>query len=180
VRRSDPWHCEACGGRADLADRSLEVGLVRFAVHGETGFELGSGGLEDELRPLLKPCECGGRLGPGPGTGDPVAARFDLEGWRAVAAPGWRRLESSRDDRLVRLRDVWRPRALLLLGREDELSREEVLGLRLEDKLAALADEIERAREVGDLDAAETAHARYIELGTTYARRFVAHERTDA
>jgi hypothetical protein len=180
VRRSDPWHCEACGGRADLADRSLEVGLVRFAVNGEAGFELGSHGLEDELRPLLRSCQCGGRLAPGPGTGEPVAARFDLEAWRAVAAPGWQHVESSRDDRLVRLRDVWRPRALVLLGREDELSREEVLGLRLEDKLAALAEEIQRAREAGDDDAAETAHARYIELGTTYARRFVAHERSDA
>ena len=48
-----------------------------------------------------------------------------------------------------------------------------MLRLRLEDKLAALQAELERARAAGDDDAAEAAHARYIELGTTYVRRFV-------
>ena len=48
-----------------------------------------------------------------------------------------------------------------------------MLRIRLEDKLAALQTEVERATAAGDLDAAETAHARYIELGTTYVRRFV-------
>ena len=180
MRRSDPWHCEPCGGRADLADRSLEVGLVRLAARGDAGFELGSAGVEDEIRPLLQPCECGGRLVPGMGTTEPIAALFDREAWRPVAAAGWERLETSSDDRLVRLAEVWRPRALVLLGREGELDREQVLGLRLEEKLATLAAEVERAMEVGDDEAAETAHARYIELGTTYARRFVANERTDA
>ena len=180
MRRSDPWHCEACGGRADLADRSLEVGLVRLAVHGDDGFQLGSTGVEAEVSPLLRPCPCGGRLVPGPGTGDRVAAAFDPGSWRPVGAAGWERLEASTDSRLVQLREVWKPRALVLLGREAELEREQVLGLRLEDKLAALAAEVERATQAGDQEAAETAHARYIELGTTYARRFVAHERTDA
>ena len=55
----------------------------------------------------------------------------------------------------------------------DELSKEDVLRLRLEDKLAALQAEVERAWADGDADAAEAAHARYIELGTTYVRRFV-------
>jgi hypothetical protein len=68
---------------------------------------------------------------------------------------------------------VWRPRALLLLGREDELEKADVLRLRLEDKLAALQAEVERATATGDDEGAETAHARYIELGTTYVRRFV-------
>jgi hypothetical protein len=180
VRRSDPWHCEACGGRADLADRSLEVGLVRIATRGESGFELGSAGLAEEIAPLLQPCACGGRLAPGEGAGDVVDARFEPDAWRPMAAPAWERLEASTDERLVRLREVWRPRALVRLGREGELEREQVLGLRLEDKLAALAAEVERAIRAGDQEAAETAHARYIELGTTYARRFVAHDRADA
>jgi hypothetical protein len=72
---------------------------------------------------------------------------------------------------------VWRPRALVLMGREQELAKEDVLRLRLEDKLAALQAEVERATAAGDSDAAEAAHARYIELGTTYVRRFVrSHE----
>jgi hypothetical protein len=74
----------------------------------------------------------------------------------------------------VRLREVWRPRALRLLGRDDELSSEDVLGLRLEERLTDLRAEIERARAAGDEDAAQMAHARYIELGTSYARRFAA------
>ena len=78
---------------------------------------------------------------------------------------------------LTELREVWRPRALVLMGREQELAKEDVLRLRLEDKLAALQAEVERATAAGDSDAAEAAHARYIELGTTYVRRFVrSHE----
>ena len=58
----------------------------------------------------------------------------------------------------------------MLLGREDELTpRAAVLELRLEGRLADLQAEIERAHAAGDDDAAQTAHARYIELGTTYA-----------
>ena len=41
-------------------------------------------------------------------------------------------------------------------------------------RLAGLQAEIERARAAGDDDAAQMAHARYIELGTSYARRFAA------
>ena len=74
---------------------------------------------------------------------------------------------------LAELVEVWRPRAALLAGGEQELGKEDVLRLRLEDKLAALQAELERARAAGDDNAAEAAHARYIELGTTYVRRFV-------
>ena len=59
-------------------------------------------------------------------------------------------------------------------GREAELTPEDVLGLRLEQRLAGLQAEIDRARAAGDDDAAQMAHARYIELGTSYARRFAA------
>jgi hypothetical protein len=74
----------------------------------------------------------------------------------------------------VRLREVWRPRAMRLLGRDDELTNEDVLELRLEQRLADLRAEIDRARAAGDDDAAQMAHARYIEIGTSYARRFAA------
>jgi hypothetical protein len=168
---SDPWSCDTCGTTADLASASVEVGLIRLATHGASGFRLGSDGIETEVAGTLSPCSCGGRFGPGVGAGARVAPAFDRARMRVAAAHGWPVLE--REPSVAPLREVWRPRALLLAGREDELSREDVLRLRLEDKLAALQAEVERATAAGDADAAETAHARYIELGTTYVRRFV-------
>ena len=179
--RTDPWHCAACGARADLAPRSAEVALVRLALHGEDGFEFGSAGIEPAIEPLLQPCSCGGSLVPGDGTGAPLRAAFDREALRPVAVQGMEVLDASADGRLTGLRQAWRPRVLPLLGRESELEREEVLRARLEDKLERLQYELQHATAVGDQDAAEAAHARYIELGTTYVRRFVARdERAEA
>jgi hypothetical protein len=171
VAASDHWHCDACGGDADLAPVAVEVGLVRLATDGEEGFRLGSAGIERQLAYLFASCPCGGRLVPGEGHPPAIAARFDADRLPPVAELGWSRLAASA--RLSELREVWRPRVLLLLGREAELDKPDVLRLRLEDKLAALQAEVERATAAGDGEAAETAHARYIELGTTYVRRFV-------
>jgi hypothetical protein len=172
---SDPWSCGTCGSQIDLAGCSIEVGLVRLATRGGDGFQLGSAGIEHELAALLASCECGGRFTPGAGTGPAATARFDPDAVRDPAARGWAALEAT--PALAELREVWRPRALVLMGREQELVKEDVLRLRLEDKLAALQAEVERATAAGDSDAAEAAHARYIELGTTYVRRFVrSHE----
>jgi hypothetical protein len=168
---SEPWHCRSCGAGIDLAQSAVEVGLVRLAGDGAEGFHLGSAGIEAQVEPLLAPCDCGGRFAAGSGDGPPAVARFDGRRLRPVAARGWARLEAS--ETLAPLREVWRPRALVLIGREQELAKEDVLRLRLEDKLASLQAELERATAAGDDDAAETAHARYIELGTTYVRRFV-------
>jgi hypothetical protein len=171
---ADPWHCEDCGAAYDMALRTLEVGLVRLAIHGADGFKLGSGGIEAEVAALLELCACGGRLVPGGDAtlgSDPVVA---LEALMPLARRGWEVLEGAGDPGLRRLREVWRPRALLLLGREADLTPEDVLGLRLEQRLAGLQAEIDRARAAGDDDAAQMAHARYIELGTSYARRFAA------
>lgn len=176
--RSDPWHCRDCGAAYELATRSLEVGLVRLAVDGEDGFRLGSDGIEARLEPLLAPCACGGRLTRGgdcPRLGGD-SPRFTPESLRPLAERGWAVLEASADPRLGRLAALWRARALVLLGRADELTRAQQLELRLEGRLAGLQDEIERARAAGDEDAAQAAHARYIELGTTYMRRFVLLE----
>lgn len=171
----DPWSCGTCGSQIDLAGCSIEVGLVRLATRGGDGFQLGSAGIEQELAAVLASCECGGRFTPGAGTGPAAAARFDPDAVRDPAARGWAALEAT--PALAELREVWRPRALVLMGRERELAKEDVLRLRLEDKLAALQAEVERATAAGDSDAAEAAHARYIELGTTYVRRFVrSHE----
>jgi hypothetical protein len=172
---ADPWRCEACGASYGMAARTLEAGLVRLALDGPDGFRLGSEGIEAELAPLLEPCACGGRIVPGGETeklgSDPV---FSADALRPLARRGWEVLEACEEPGLVRLREVWRPRALRLLGREDELSPEDVLGLRLEQRLAELRVAIDRARAAGDEDAAQMAHARYIELGTSYARRFAA------
>ena len=171
---ADPWHCEACGARYDMASCTLEVGLVRLALEGPDGFRLGSTGIEAEVARLLEPCACGGRLAPGGAAqlgSDPV---FSADALRPLARRGWEVLTGCDEPGLVRLREVWRARALRLLGRDEELSNDDVLELRLEQRLAGLRAEIDRARAAGDEDAAQMAHARYIELGTSYARRFAA------
>jgi hypothetical protein len=168
---TDEWHCRGCGTMVDLATATVEVGLARLAAYGENAFALGSAGAEDAVAATLAPCSCGGRLVPGRGDGPQVGVAFDPAAMRAAAAAGWAVLDAA--PTLRSLREVWRPRALMLAGREDELAKEDVLRVRLEDKLAALQAEVERATAAGDVDAAETAHARYIELGTTYVRRFV-------
>jgi hypothetical protein len=175
--RHDVWTCAACGTPHELGARSLEVGLVRLAVHGEDGFRLGSEGIEADVAALLEPCACGGALNRGQapdGAWPRLAAAFDAELLRPLAERGWAVLEASDDEGLARLRTLWRARSLVLLGREEELTREQQLELRLEGRLAALAGEIERARAAGDEDAAQAAHARYIELGTTFVRRFAS------
>jgi hypothetical protein len=172
---ADPWHCEECGTSYDMALRTLELGLVRLALRGPDGFKLGSEGIEADVAALLEPCRCGGRIAPGGEPeklgSDPV---FSAEAVLPLARRGWEVLEGADDPGLRRLGEVWRPRALRLLGREAELTPEDVLGLRLEQRLAGLQAEIDRARAAGDDDAAQMAHARYIELGTSYARRFAA------
>jgi hypothetical protein len=175
--RHDIWTCAVCGTPHELGGRSLEVGLVRLAVHGEDGFRLGSEGIEADIGPLLEPCACGGSLrrGQAPDAGPlRLEAAFRSEALRPLAERGWSVLDASGDERLRRLGTLWRARALVLLGRDRELTREQQLELRLEGRLAALAGEIERARAAGDEDAAQAAHARYIELGTTFVRRFAS------
>lgn len=173
--RTDPWHCTGCGARADLAPQSPAVGLVRLAVAGEGNFRLGSSGIEDQVAALLEPCAaCGGAFAPGTGDGARAAVCFDPARLAPPAARGWELLEASADPRLARLRDVWRPHALVACGRGDELDREDRLRLKLEHRLAGLLEDVAAAREAGDGDAADAAQARYVELGTTYMRRFVA------
>ena len=178
--RSDVWTCRRCGAPHELALRSLEVGLVRLATRGEEGFQLGSEGIETEVEPLLEPCACGGRLRPrclDPGRGRRRLRSFDAgDALRPLAERGWAVLEASTDPRLRRLAALWRSRALVLLGRAADLTREQQLELRLEGRLAGLQAEIERARSAGDEEAAQAAHARYIELGTMFMRRFVLVE----
>lgn len=174
--RTDPWHCPGCGTAYDLAALSAEAGLVRLAGNGTDGFVLGTAGIETQVAELLAPCTCGGRLEPGRPRHEPAPvgrAAFDADALRPVAERGWAVLEESSEARMHQLAAVWRARALRALGRESELTPQEVHELRLEGRLQDLLDELERASAAGDEEAAETAHARYVELGTAYVQRFV-------
>jgi hypothetical protein len=160
------YRCPYCGGEIDLARTPLESGLVRLAVLGAGGFalEFDDPELHARARPALGPC---------PHSGDPVWDREQLE---PLARAGLEHLEraAAEDARMAELLRMWQPRAFALAGRADELTREEALRGRLELRLADVERRMRAATAAGDDDEAERLHARYIELGTTYAGRVVA------
>jgi hypothetical protein len=145
----------------DLADHPLEAGLIRLAVLGARGFELAF----DDPAVVAAARACLTR--------SEDEEPFDAEALRPLAARGLDELEraAGEDERLARLLRVWRPRALLLAGRARDVTGEDRLRLRLEERLASLAEQLEAAKRAGHDDLAEALHARYIELGTTYAGR---------
>jgi hypothetical protein len=69
---------------------------------------------------------------------------------------------------MARLAALWRPRALILLGRAGELAPDEVLRARLAERLDAVVAQMNAAE---DEDERERLHARYIELGMVLAGR---------
>jgi hypothetical protein len=160
------YRCPDCGGETDLERTPLESGLVRLAVLGAEGFalEFDDPDLHARARPALGPC---------PHAADPV---WDRELLEPFAHTGLERLEraAGADPRMAELLRVWRPRAYALAGRADELTREDALRGRLELRLADVERRMRAATAAGDDDEAERLHARYIELGTTYAGRLVA------
>jgi hypothetical protein len=161
-----PYRCPDCGGEVDLARTPLESGLVRLAVLGSEGFALEFDAAEVHA--------CARRaLGPCPHVPDPA---WDADALRPIAAVGLARLEAAAngDARLADLLEVWRPRAFARAGREGELSRADALRGRLELRLADVERRMRAAAAAGDDDEAERLHARYIELGTTYAGRMAA------
>ena len=160
------YSCPACGGELDLARTPLESGLVRLAVLGSDGFELEFDAAEVHARARKA-------LGPCPHGGDPAWVREELE---PIARDGLEQLERAAlvEPRMAELLRVWRPRAYALAGRADELSREEALQGRFELRLADVERRMRAATAAGDEDEAERLHARYIELGTTYAGRLAA------
>jgi hypothetical protein len=164
--------CPDCGGEVDLARTPLESGLVRLAALGADDFALAFDAAEVHAY-AREP------LGPCPHGSDPVWDHALLE---PLARTGLERLEraATMDARMAELLRVWRPRAFALAGRADELSREEALRGRLELRLADVERRMRAATAAGDEDEAERLHARYIELGTTYAGRLVAGWRSTA
>ena len=163
---SVPYRCPDCGGEVDLARTPLESGLLRLAVLGADGFEL-----EFDLPELH--AAVAAALAPCPHGADPV---WDAEALEPFAREGLASLEraAAEDARMADLLGVWRPRAFALAGRTGELSREDALRGRLELRLADVERRMRAAAAAGDDDEAERLHARYIELGTTYAGRLVA------
>jgi hypothetical protein len=163
---SVPYRCPDCGGEVDLARTPLESGLLRLAVLGADGFAL-----DFDLAELY--AAAGGALGPCPHTPDPA---WDGEALEPFARAGLASQEgaAAEDARMAELLQVWRPRAFALAGRTGELSREDALRGRLELRLADVERRMRAATAAGDDDEAERLHARYIELGTTYAGRLVA------
>ena len=169
---SVPYRCPECGGEVDLARTPLESGLVRLAALGAEGFALSFDAPEVHTRAREA-------LGSCPHSLDPS---WDLESLQPLAREGLAKLEAAAADdaRLADLLRMWRPRAYGIAGRADELSREEALRGRMELRLADMERRMRVAAAAGDDDEAERLHARYIELGTTYAGRMAATWRSTA
>jgi hypothetical protein len=161
------YHCELCGGDVDLSRTPLESGLVRLAALGPASFELAFD--EPAVHAAAAPA-----LGPCPHELEPS---WDAEQLAPLADAGWRALLGAEDDELDMLAVVWRPRALALAGRGDELSRDDVVRGRLEQRVAQVSARMQAALAAGDEDEAERLHARAIELGTVLAGRLAAEWR---
>jgi hypothetical protein len=161
------YHCELCGGEVDLSRTPLESGLVRLATLGPVGFELAfdDPAVHGAAAPALGPCPHGA---------DPS---WDTDELRPLADAGWRALLAAEDDELDLLAVVWRPRALALAGRADELSRDDIVRGRLEQRVAEVSARMQVALAAGEADEAERLHARAIELGTVLAGRLAAEWR---
>jgi hypothetical protein len=161
------YHCELCGGDVDLSRTPLESGLVRLAVLGPGAFELAfdDPAVHAAAAPALGAC---------PHELDPSWEAAEL---RPLADAGWNALVEADDDQLDMLAVVWRPRALALAGRADELSRDDVVRARLEQRVAQVSARMQIALAAGEEDEAERLHARAIELGTVLAGRLAAEWR---
>lgn len=148
------------GAAVDLSEHRLVASMVRLVVLGGDDFSLAF----DDPRIVAV---AAGLLSREPET------VWDPELLQPVARRGLEILEQAApaDARLAALLGIWRPRALVAAGRGSELSGDDALRLRLEDRLEVLTEQIAAATEEGDDDRAQALHARYIELGTTYAAR---------
>jgi hypothetical protein len=161
------YHCDLCGGEVDLARTPLESGLVRLATLGADGFELefDDPAVHAAATPALGACPHG------------VDPNWQAAELAPLADAGWRALVAAEDDELETLAMVWRPRALALAGRSSELSRDDVVRGRLEQRVAEVTARMHAALDAGDEDEAERLHARAIELGTVLAGRLAAEWR---
>ena len=159
---STPLELPDDAGIIDLDDYRFEAGLVRLAVLGVDDKPLGTD--EPAVRAAIAAC-----LRP-----DPLDP-FDRERLAAHAPAALDALDGAPADAPVaRLATLWRPRLLALAGREGELTGEQAVILRFEARLRDLEREMAKAQRDGDEERREALHAKYIEVGTTYAGRLAA------
>ncbi len=162
------YHCELCGGEVELSRTPLESGLVRLATLGPEGFELDfdDPAVHAAAAPALGAC--------------PHVRRSELgqrTSSRRSPTPAGARCSPPRTTSSTCSRVVWRPRALALAGRADELSRDDIVRGRLEQRVAEVSARMQVALAAGEDDEAERLHARAIELGTVLAGRLAAEWR---
>ena len=152
--------------RADLAEHAFEAGAIRLAVLGADGSPLDFS--DAQVRAALAAAL----------SDDPLAP-FAKDALRAHAPAALAALDAALPDHaeLARLAPLWRPRLLALAGRQDELTGEQAVVLRFEERLRAIRRAMAEAEARGDEDEREALHAKYIEVGTTYAGRLAARAR---
>ena len=150
-------------GVVDPRDHPFACGTIRLAVVGTEGGALDFTGpaVVEAIR---------GALTPDPFDPFPAAA---LAPFAPAALAALDRAVPGHDE-LDRLAPLWRPRLLALAGRQDELSGEEAVILRFEERLRDLKRGMAEAEATGDEERREALHAKYIEVGTTYAGRLAA------
>ncbi|MGI9117643.1 MAG: hypothetical protein ACR2JV_08425 [Gaiellales bacterium] len=155
----------AGAGPVDLDEHAFEAGAIRLAVHGAEGSPL------DFSDPAVREAIVGAL------SDDPFAP-FAQEALAAHAPGALAALDAALPGHveLARLAPLWRPRLLLLAGRKDELTGEQTVVLRFEERLREIKRGMAEAEARGDEDAREALHAKYIEVGTTYAGRLAARE----
>lgn len=151
--------------RADLGEHAFEAGTIRLAVAGAEGSPL------DFADPRVRAAIAAAL------SDDPLAP-FDEDALRAHAPAALAALDAALPDHgeLARLAPLWRPRLLVLAGRQDELTGEQAVVLRFEERLRVIRRAMAEAEARGDEDEREALHAKYIEVGTTYAGRLAARE----
>ncbi|MBM3681163.1 MAG: hypothetical protein FJW81_07555 [Actinobacteria bacterium] len=150
-------------GAVDPAAHGFACGAIRLAVVGAEGHPLDFSA--DPVRAAIA-----GALAP-----DPLDP-FPADALRPFAPAALAALDAAvpGHPELDRLAPIWRPRLLALAGRQAELTGEEAVILRFEERLRELERGMGEAQAAGDEDRREALHAKYIEVGTTYAGRLAA------
>jgi hypothetical protein len=159
---SQPLESSAGAGIVDLDLYPFEAGVVRLAVHGADGspLDFSDAAVRAAIVDTL--------------SDDPFAQEaLQVHAPAALAA-----LDAALPDHeeLARVAALWRPRLLVLADRKDELTGEQTVVLRFEERLREIKRGMAEAEAAGDEDAREALHAKYIEVGTTYAGRLAARE----
>ncbi len=152
-------------GIVDLSLYPFEAGTVRLAVHGAEGSPLDFS--DPDVRAAIVAA-----------LSDDPFAPFAQDALKTHAPAALAALDGALPDHeeLARVASLWRPRLLVLADRKDELTGEQTVVLRFEERLREIKRGMAEAEAAGDEDTREALHAKYIEVGTTYAGRLAARE----